>query len=102
MYSQLAFILAPGAGVEPATIRLHTTSAFAARSRGSWSGLSNHPRLASVGCRSSSLYTFPVLRLGLARDCQPSEWRGRVPRIWAMFTCRLPDEAAIDSRTLFH
>jgi hypothetical protein len=46
----------------------HTTSAFAATLRCSWSGLSLH----QGGCRRccpSSLYTFPLAG-GLARDCQ--------------------------------
>ena len=55
----------------------HTTSAFAAPpTAASWSGLSLHHSPYEVRCCPSSLYTFPEVIPGLARDCH-----SRFPRL---------------------
>lgn len=79
----------PPAGIEPATYRLLTTSAFAALAVCGLDFAFNRS-----GCSSSSLYTFPC-GLGSALPVKGSPNLGR-------FTCTFLHKSSIESRMLYH
>jgi len=79
----------PPAGIEPATYRLHTTSAFAALAVRGLDFAFNRS-----GCSSSSLYTFPC-GLGSALPVKGSPNLGR-------FTYTFLCKSSIESRMLYH